>query len=221
MALRPPSTPTSERAAKTPHPSDGDASAETNEDQKKAFPVIGKDELVNVESSIKEDEVCPDLDEQIENLQLETGHGEPLPSLTDVVISEEFATVGGAEVQARKPSKVKSAYGEVKHFAGGLISHPYEATKHYSVLRHSHGLVFYKGPTTSVSFTIFSDQPLPADRTLSLQRRGFSGKMGMRVGAALGNRTAWIDVTPSIDATADQLPKADERAWQRDVVRKT
>lgn len=111
-----------------------------------------------------------------------------------------------------------TAFNEAIHFAGGLVSHPFEATKHYSVLRHSIGLVYYRGPTTSVAITVFSDQPLPPDRKLWLQKRGFSGKTGMAVGT-LGTRSAWIDVTPTIPAKPETLPKADERAWQRDITK--
>lgn len=33
----------------------------------------------------------------------------------------------------------------------------------------------------------------------------------------MGSKSAWIDVTPSITATVDQLKASDERAWQRDI----
>lgn len=122
-------------------------------------------------------------------------------------------------VPCEHESRLRSAYGEVRHFAGGLVSHPYETTKHYSVLRHGIGLVYYRGPSTRIVITIFSDQALPTERTLWLQKRGFSGNMGMRLGAALGSKKAWIDVTPSVDALADRLPKDDERAWQRDIAK--
>lgn len=36
-------------------------------------------------------------------------------------------------------SYTQKAYREVRHFAGGLIHHPSQRTKHFSVLRHSHG----------------------------------------------------------------------------------
>lgn len=114
-------------------------------------------------------------------------------------------------------SKFVAALQEVRHFAGGLISRPYESTKHYSVLRHSHGLVYYSGPSTNLAITIFSDREMPPDRTLWLQRRGFSGKTGMKIGGLLGARSTWIDVTPSVRATPDQVNPTDERAWQRDI----
>jgi hypothetical protein len=111
----------------------------------------------------------------------------------------------------------KTAMQDVRHFAGGLISHPYESTKHYSILRHSHGLVYYSGSSTNLAITIFSDGDLPPDRTLWLQRKGFSGRTGLKIGGLLGARSTWVDVTPVVKALPDQLNPTDERAWQRDI----
>ncbi|KIV87192.1 hypothetical protein PV11_02754 [Exophiala sideris] len=115
------------------------------------------------------------------------------------------------------PSKFVTALQDVRHFAGGLIAHPYESTKHYSILRHSSGLVYYSGPTTNLAITIFSDRELPPDRTLWLQRKGFSGKTGLKIGGLLGARSTWINVTPTVKANPDQLDPNNERAWQRDI----
>ncbi|KAH8429000.1 uncharacterized protein LDX57_006671 [Aspergillus melleus] len=116
-----------------------------------------------------------------------------------------------------EPSAVQKAYGEARHFLGGLIAHPTESTKHYTILRHSHGIVFYRGSTTSVTLSIFSDAPLPPDRTLWLQSKGWTGKTGMRTKALLRLNDDWINVTPTLALHADQVPPADERAWQRDI----
>ncbi|TVY35695.1 hypothetical protein LOCC1_G006680, partial [Lachnellula occidentalis] len=116
-----------------------------------------------------------------------------------------------------KPNVVQNAFREVRHFAGGLISHPYETTKHFTLLRHSHGLVFFQGPTTSLAISIFSDGPLPPDRTLWLQNKGFSGKTGMRLKALMGANGSWLNVTPTMAIDSDQLNPSDERAWQRDI----
>jgi hypothetical protein len=72
-----------------------------------------------------------------------------------------------------KSNAVQNAFRDVRHFAGGLISHPYETTKHVTMLRHSHGLVFYQGTSTSLAISIFSDAPLPPDRSLWLQNKGY------------------------------------------------
>jgi len=115
------------------------------------------------------------------------------------------------------PSPVQKAYGEARHFLGGLINHPTESNKHITILRHSHGLVFYRGNTTSVAISIFSDAPLPPDRTLWLQSKGWSGNTGMRAKALFRLNDSWIDVTPGMPVRADQVNPDDERAWQRDI----
>ncbi|KXX81266.1 Riboflavin kinase [Madurella mycetomatis] len=114
---------------------------------------------------------------------------------------------------------MQNALSEARHFAGGLIPHPTESTKHYTILRHSPPLIFYRGPTTSVATTIFSspDHPLPTDRTLWLQRRGFSGDSGMKVKAFFNATSDWLDVTPSTQVQVQQLAPDTERAWQRDI----
>jgi hypothetical protein len=115
------------------------------------------------------------------------------------------------------PTPVQKAYTEARHFLGGLITHPTEANKHVTILRHSHGLVFYRGNTTSVSISIFSDAPLPPDRTLWLQSKGWSGKTGMQLKSLLRLRDSWLNVTPEMPLRAEQAPPNDERAWQRDI----
>ena len=118
---------------------------------------------------------------------------------------------------SRSQPKVPSAWQDVRHFAGGLITHPYESTKHYSILRHSWGIVYYTGSSTNLAITIFADRELPLDRTLWLQRKGFSGKTGLKVGSLLGAKSSWINVTPTIKAAADQVDQHEERSWQRDI----
>jgi hypothetical protein len=114
-------------------------------------------------------------------------------------------------------SYTQKAYREARHFVGGLIHHPSQNTKHISILRHSHGLVFYHGPTTSIALSIFAAAPLPPTRTLWLQPKGWTGKAGMRARALTGRTATWLDVTPSTRLTAEQLNPHDERAWQRDI----
>jgi hypothetical protein len=114
-------------------------------------------------------------------------------------------------------SHMQKVYREARHFAGGLVSHPAESTKHFSVLRHSHGLVFYQGVETNIAISVFADAPLPADRSIWLQSKGWSGNTGMRTRALIGKNDTWIDVTPVTPATAEQMDPNDERAWQRDV----
>ncbi|KAI1769904.1 hypothetical protein F4818DRAFT_446753 [Hypoxylon cercidicola] len=125
--------------------------------------------------------------------------------------------IGTPETSTSSRSIWKTALNETVYFAGGLISHPFESTKHYSILRHSAGVVFYRGPSTSIAITIFSDGPLPADRSFWLQRKGFSGNMGMAASALLRTQGNWIDVTPSFEALPSDVSESDERAWQRDI----
>lgn len=117
----------------------------------------------------------------------------------------------------KSKSKWTAAMEDARIFAGGLIRHPFESTKHFTILRHSHGLIYYKGSSTSIAITIFSDQPLPPDRRLWLQMKGWTGKTGMRAKALLRTNGSWINVTPSMKVDASQLPPMDERAWRRDI----
>ncbi|KAI0115882.1 hypothetical protein GGR51DRAFT_502468 [Nemania sp. FL0031] len=114
-------------------------------------------------------------------------------------------------------SKWKTMLDETVYFAGGLISHPFESTKHYSILRHSPALVYYKGPSTNVTISVFGDSVLPSDRSFWIQRKGFSGNIGMAASAFMRTTSNWIDVTPSTEVLASSIPGGDERAWQRDI----
>lgn len=142
----------------------------------------------------------------------------PIQPLPDIDVKEDPTSIKSTKsLPLVAGEKIRSAYGEVRHFAGGLITHPHESTKHYSILRHSHGLVYYSGSYTNLAITIFADRELPPDRSFWLQRKGWSGKTGMRAGVLFGTHGAWLDVTPSVTATPDQVKPADERAWQRDI----
>ncbi|KAH6666974.1 hypothetical protein B0J14DRAFT_603706 [Halenospora varia] len=122
-----------------------------------------------------------------------------------------------ASTKSLATSRVQQAFRDIRHAAGGLVHHPSESTKHFSILRHSHGVVFYKGTNTSVALTIFSDSPMPKDRTFWLQQKGWSGKRGMKVKAFFGKNSDWLNVTPTMNITPDLLKPDDERAWQRDI----
>ncbi|KAI5359007.1 hypothetical protein Slin14017_G099090 [Septoria linicola] len=167
-------------------------------------------------SRVSEHEVCPSLDQQLEDVVLIT---DPQVGELDAGLRKSQSERENASKSDRFKSAVGTALNDAKHFAGGLVSHPFEATKHYAILRHSLGLVYYRGHTTSVTITIFSDRPLPANRRLYIQRRGYSGKTGLAVGATLGIRSAWIDVTPVDEICADQVRLSDERAFQRDIIK--
>lgn len=116
-------------------------------------------------------------------------------------------------------SQAQKAFEDARHFLGGLIARPSVSTKHYSILRHSHGIVFYQGSNTFLAISIFSDEPLPVDRTIWMQCKGWSGKTGMRAKALFGLNDSWLNVTPSVAIQPDQVTSGDERAWQRDIRR--
>lgn len=141
------------------------------------------------------------------------------PTTTTTASSSTNTTApGGTE-----KSFWQNALTETRHFAGGLISHPFESTKHFTILRHSPSIVFYRGPSTSVAVTIFSssssksDTSVPRDRTVWLQQRGLSGNTGMKLERAVGATGTWLDVTPAAQAAAGDVGEADERGRQRDI----
>ncbi|PSS18865.1 hypothetical protein M430DRAFT_91016, partial [Amorphotheca resinae ATCC 22711] len=146
-----------------------------------------------------------------------------LPSSSISSVSTSTTATSPAPSQSSQPSQssaasyFQKAYREARHFAGGLIEHPTESTKHFTILRHSHGLVFYQGTSTSIAISIFADAPLPPDRTLWLQSKGWTGKTGMRVKALMGQNGDWLNVTPTMAVGSQQLNPSDERAWQRDI----
>jgi len=116
----------------------------------------------------------------------------------------------------------QTALSEATHFAGGLLPQATESNKHYTILRHSPPLVFYRGPATSVEITIFSapNYPLPSDRSLWLLQRGYSGDSGMKLKVRMGSSsTDWVEVTPAVKAQAEDAQSENERAWRRDIDR--
>ncbi|XEU97289.1 hypothetical protein FSHL1_002575 [Fusarium sambucinum] len=129
------------------------------------------------------------------------------------------AALSTQEEQPKDSSKWKAALGEAQYFAGGLISHPAESNRHFSIIRHSHALIWYRGPATSVPITILSDEPLPPTRTIWMQQKGYSGNVGMSLKALMGTTGTWLNVTPATRASVEHLPEADERGIQRDLKR--
>lgn len=125
--------------------------------------------------------------------------------------------IATSEAKAKTLSALRSGFEEARHFAGGLMHHPVESTKHFSILRHTLGLVYYRGTSTSIALSIFSDQRLPKGRTLWLQPKGWTGHTGLKVKALVRSTNDWTDVTPCNQVQVSQLPPSDERAWQRDI----
>ncbi|KAK3947390.1 hypothetical protein QBC32DRAFT_384576 [Pseudoneurospora amorphoporcata] len=121
-----------------------------------------------------------------------------------------------------------TALSETAYLASGLLSHPFESTKHYTILRHSPSVIWHRGPKTTVTISIFSSPkyPLPALPSLPpaagvagshvvnvtengwslwIQQRGFSGDSGMKIKNWLGGREDWVCVTPASRVTAQEL----------------
>ena len=142
----------------------------------------------------------------------------PTTQISDSTALTEYSQ-SSQTAQSKDQSAWKTALGEAQYFAGGLITRSFESTRHYSIIRHSHALVWYRGPSTSVAITILSDQPLPQDRSVWLQQKGYSGNMGMSLKALVGTNGDWLDVTPAARVEAHQLADSDERGWQRDLNR--
>ncbi|KAK1756294.1 hypothetical protein QBC47DRAFT_184324 [Echria macrotheca] len=116
----------------------------------------------------------------------------------------------------------RTALSETRHLATGLLPPATESTKHYTILRHSSALVWYRGSATSVAITVFSDaaHPISEDRTVWMQQRGVTGDSGMKIKALMGATGGWIDVTPEVRVTVDVNEKdEEERARARDIAR--
>lgn len=131
--------------------------------------------------------------------------------------TEDASAQHTAAAGSKARLKLVTALEDTSLFLGGLIRHPIETNRHFTILRHSHGLVYYKGPQTSLALSIFSDSPLPAGRRLWLQLKGWTGGSGMRVKALFRANESWCNVTPDRQIEATELPTLDERAWQRDI----
>ncbi|KAK3331702.1 hypothetical protein B0T19DRAFT_413831 [Cercophora scortea] len=115
-----------------------------------------------------------------------------------------------------------TALTSTRDLATSLLPLATESTKDYTILRHSPPLIFYRGPSTSVTLTLLSatSHPLPSSRTLWLQQRGFSGDSGMKLKAALGATSTWLDVTPTTQIShPSELDPEMERRWVRDIAR--
>lgn len=161
---------------------------------------------------------------------------------TTVLVADHTAENSSQQTDnsSSSPSFLKTALDEARYFAGGLLPRPHESTKHYTILRHSPSIIFYRGPATSVAVTVFSSPPssssttepdssgdvyfLPADRTVWLQQRGFSGDTGMKLKRLVGATTSgnWLDVTPTTLVPEQDVfvtSAADERGWRRDIAK--
>ncbi|CRK22016.1 hypothetical protein BN1723_012534, partial [Verticillium longisporum] len=135
-------------------------------------------------------------DQGQESLRAET-QAPTLPTRPELLTATSEPTTASSQAASKDRNFLQNAFDETVFFAGGLLPHPSESTRHFSILRHSPALVWYRGPSTTVTITIFSDEPLPPTRSIWLQRKGYSGNTGMALKSMLGTTTSWLDVTPS------------------------
>ncbi|CRK25605.1 hypothetical protein BN1723_013618 [Verticillium longisporum] len=142
-----------------------------------------------------------------------------LPTRPELLTATSEPITASSQAASKDKNFLQNAFDETVFFAGGLLPHPSESTRHFSILRHSPALVWYRGPSTTVTITIFSDEPLPSTRSIWLQRKGYSGNTGMALKSMLGTTTSWLDVTPSAAAPLASVPATDERAYQRDMAK--
>jgi hypothetical protein len=80
-------------------------------------------------------------------------------------------------------------------------------------------MVLYQGTSTSLAISIFATNPLPENRTIWLQVRGWSGETGMRAKAFFGSNGGWINVTPSLRIESTSLIARKEETYQKDIAR--
>ncbi|KAI1812057.1 hypothetical protein GGS20DRAFT_53924 [Poronia punctata] len=172
--------------------------------------------LVKTSSAVEVRELS-DTPERKRQRQIQRQKSTPgLNTSESVTVLEPKSPISSSSSSSSRPTW-KTVLDETIYFAGGLISRPFESTKHYSILRHSSAIVYYTGPSTSIAISIFADVALPTDRSFWIQRKGFSGNLGMAASALMRTTSNWIDVTPSVEASASSVPEREERAWQRDI----
>lgn len=92
----------------------------------------------------------------------------------------------------------------------------------YSTIRHTRPWVYYQGVSTMVPISILGSKPLPQDRKITLQKRGWrTGLFGWTVGSWLGG--TWnkeVDVTPqhrgnwASDVTGKRKSQYDKEAQE-------
>ncbi|KAJ7696211.1 hypothetical protein B0H17DRAFT_1053931 [Mycena rosella] len=87
----------------------------------------------------------------------------------------------------------------------------------YSTVRHTRPWVYYQGTATVVPISILGRKPLPAERTIALQRRGWrTGLLGWTLGGWVGGTLGKdLDLRAFLDAPG---APAEHRALETDFV---
>lgn len=89
----------------------------------------------------------------------------------------------------------------------------------YSTVRHTRPWVYYQGTTTVVPISILGRAPLPADRTISLQRRGWrTGLLGWTIGGWIGGTLGKeLDVTPASSGYWQTLESKKKAQYDKEI----
>ncbi|PVG04292.1 hypothetical protein CPB86DRAFT_778559 [Serendipita vermifera] len=115
-------------------------------------------------------------------------------------------------VASRIFSWVQSTYEYLTH---GEVA----VSEKYSVLRHSRPFVLYRSTKTTVPISIFGSQPLPKNRRVFLQKRGYrTGLFGWTIGSLLGgSKLPGIEVTPATQESYSSMPSSLRSSFKKDI----
>ncbi|KAJ7641051.1 hypothetical protein FB45DRAFT_1053673 [Roridomyces roridus] len=88
----------------------------------------------------------------------------------------------------------------------------------YSTVRHTRPWVYYRGVSTVVPISILGSKPLPEDRMITLQRRGWrTGLLGWTIGGWLGGTVGKeTDVTPAAEGKWDKVDSSRKSQFDRE-----
>ncbi|KAJ6629788.1 hypothetical protein B0H10DRAFT_2208347 [Mycena sp. CBHHK59/15] len=91
----------------------------------------------------------------------------------------------------------------------------------YSTVRHTRPWVYYQGTSTVVPISILGQKPLPAARTIALQRRGWrTGLLGWTIGGWMGGTLGKeIDVTPESAGAWEMLDARKRKQYDAEIRR--
>ncbi|KAJ7022392.1 hypothetical protein C8F04DRAFT_1402370 [Mycena alexandri] len=89
----------------------------------------------------------------------------------------------------------------------------------YSTVRHTRPWVYYQGTSTVVPISILGSASLPADRTISLQRRGWrTGLLGWTIGGWVGGTLGKeLDVTPASSGHWQTLDTKKKSTYDKEI----
>ncbi|KAH9475520.1 hypothetical protein JR316_0012635 [Psilocybe cubensis] len=121
---------------------------------------------------------------------------------------EQVAKEKGLQLAHAIESSARSTFPILNSYDGNRLP-----GSQYSVVRHCRSCVYYRGISTTIPITILGRVPVPPERRILLQRRGWrTGMFGWKTGAVLGgNYGKDIDVTPDRVGLWDEDVLPDQR----------